>query len=138
MAFAPEELNDEAIEFLTKPRVIAAFVTTKDASRPHAANVGYTYEHATRKVRIVTQPGSQKTLNVERGSRGILNQIDGMHWLQLEGPARVLDDPAAIADAYERFAARYGRVHDGATLVVIEIDVDQCRSPQNGWGRRQS
>jgi hypothetical protein len=81
-------------------------------------------------------PGSQKTRNVERGSRALVNQIDGMIWLQLEGDARVVDDPGEVADAYERFARRYGRVHEGESLVVIAVQVDLCRSPQDRWGRR--
>ncbi len=116
MSFPPEELHPDAIRFLTEPRVIASFATTRKDGRPHVASVGYTYDPVDAIVRVVTKPFSQKVRNVEAGSSAALNQIDGMLWIQLQGPARVLHDPASLADAYERFAARYGRVHEGEEL----------------------
>ncbi len=134
MSFPPEELHPDAIRFLTEPRVIASFATTRKDGRPHVASVGYTYDPVDAIVRVVTKPFSQKVRNVEAGSSAALNQIDGMLWIQLQGPARVLHDPASLADAYERFAARYGRVHEGEELCVVELRVERCLGPSNGWG----
>lgn len=134
MSFPPNKLHPDAIRFLTEPRVIASFATTRRDGRPHVASVGYTYDPATALVRIVTKPYSQKVRNVEAGSAGLLNQIDGMLWIQLRGRARVLHDADSLHDAYERFAARYGRVHEGEDLCVVELRVEDCLGPANGWG----
>lgn len=135
MSFPPNELSAEAIEFLTGSRSIAALATTRADGRPHVASVGFTYDHDASSVRVVTMPGSQKVRNVEAGSAAVLNHIEGMRWLQLAGPARVLTGVTEVAEAYERFAARYGRVHEGDTLVVVEMTVQRCLGPHNGWGR---
>lgn len=135
MAFHPDELSDDAVTFLTVPRVIASLATTRADGRPHIAAVGYTFDRARNLVQIVTKPGSQKVRNVLAGSAAVLNQIDGMLWLQLVGPATVSDDPAVLHDAYERFAARYGRVHEGEELTVVQLAVQRCIGPINGWGR---
>lgn len=135
MAFHPDELSDDAVNFLTVPRVIASLATTRRDGRPHIAAVGYTFDLDRHLVQIVTKPGSQKVRNVQTGSAAVLNQIDGMLWLQLHGTAAVSDDPAVLHDAYERFAQRYGRVHEGEELVVLQIAVQRCIGPLNGWGR---
>jgi hypothetical protein len=135
MPFTPELLSEEALTFLAAPRVIGSLATTRTDGRPHIAAVGFTYAPERSLVSVVTKPGSQKVRNVEAGSTAVVNQINGMLWLQLAGPARVVHDAAALADAYERFAARYGRVHEGEELCVLEIAVDRCLGPENGWGR---
>ncbi len=134
MSFPPNELHPEAIRFLTEPRTIASLATTRRDGRPHVASVGYTFDPIDAIVRVVTKPFSQKVRNVEAGSAAVLNQIEGMLWIQLHGPARVLHDPDSLHDAYERFATRYGRVHEGEELCVVEIRVQHCLGPVNGWG----
>ncbi len=96
--------------------------------------VGFTFDAAAGRARVITFEGSQKVRNVEAGSAGLLNQIDGMLWIQLRGRARVLHDADSLHDAYERFAARYGRVHEGEDLCVVELRVEDCLGPANGWG----
>ncbi len=135
MAFPPEELSSEAIEFLNAPRCIGTLGTVDAKGRPHAASVGYTYDHEARLVRIVTMPGSQKVRNIERTGYANLNQITGMMWLQVQGPTAVKSDPESLAAAYEAFAARYGRHHEGDVLIAVELRVERCLGPHNGWGR---
>ena len=52
-------------------------------------------------------------------------QVDGRHWLSFEGQARVLTDRASVADAEQRYAARYRVPRENPERVVIEIAVDR-------------
>jgi hypothetical protein len=45
--------------------------------------------------------------------------------MTLEGPSRVLTDPEAVADAVERYAARYRQPRENPTRVVVEIAVSR-------------
>ena len=47
----------------------------------------------------------------------------GPRWLSLEGSARVARDPAAVADAVARYAARYREPRPNPARVAIEIEV---------------
>ena len=53
----------------------------------------------------------------------MLCQVDGRHWLSLQGTARILDDPASVADAVRRYAVRYREPRPNPERVVIAIDV---------------
>ena len=50
-------------------------------------------------------------------------QVDGRRWSTLEGRAFIRDDPAAVADAERRYAARYRTPRENPRRVVIEIAV---------------
>ncbi|MGE0729579.1 MAG: pyridoxamine 5'-phosphate oxidase family protein [Acidimicrobiia bacterium] len=138
MAFPPDELDEEAIRLLTDGRPLAMLATTRADGRPHLAAVGYTYDPERHLVHIVTQPGSQKVRNILAGSRAVIARSEAMVWLQVAGPASVHADPDLVHAAYERFAARYGRVHSGERFVVVEVAVTHCLSAQNTWGRRRA
>ena len=58
-------------------------------------------------------------------SDSTLLQVDGWRWLTLEGTGRVLDDPARVADAVQRYTERYRPPRDNPRRVVLEIVVDQ-------------
>jgi hypothetical protein len=52
-------------------------------------------------------------------------QVEGRHWLSFEGTARVLNDAEAVADAVDRYAARYRVPRVNPERVVVEIAVDR-------------
>jgi F420H(2)-dependent biliverdin reductase len=58
-------------------------------------------------------------------SRVAVCQVEGRRWLTLEGAATVRDDEASVADAVDRYAARYRRPRENPARVVIEISVDR-------------
>jgi hypothetical protein len=74
---------------------------------------------------VITARGSQKARNVERTGRAAVGQVDGGRWCSLEGPARVVDEPDAVADAVERYRERYREPRDNPTRVAIEIQVER-------------
>jgi hypothetical protein len=85
--------------------------------------IGFTWDAAARLVRVITSERSQKVRNVERLGRAAVAQVDGPRWLSLEGSARVARDPAAVADAVARYAARYREPRPNPARVAIEIEV---------------
>ena len=58
-------------------------------------------------------------------SRVAVCQVDGRRWVTLEGTAVVRDDPAAVADAEQRYARRYKQPRENPARVVLEIAVDR-------------
>ena len=53
--------------------------------------VGFTWDTRARVARVITSGTSRKARNAAAGRRAVLCQVEGRHWLSLEGPARVLD-----------------------------------------------
>jgi hypothetical protein len=67
-----------------------------------------------------------KARHVREGqARVAVCQVDGRRWLTLEGAAVVRDEPAAVADAVERYARRYRQPRENPSRVVVEISVDR-------------
>lgn len=124
MAFSPADLSAEATAFLTV-RHLATLTTLRPDGSPHVVPVGFTWDEATGSARVITSGPSRKARNAASGCRAVLCQVDGRHWLSLEGPARVLTDEAAVRDAEQRYAARYRVPRANPQRVVIEIAVDR-------------
>ena len=122
MALAPRDLSPEALDFLTV-RHLATLTTLRPDGSPHVTPVGFTWDAETSTARVITSRGSRKTRNAAAGGPAVLCQVDGRWWLSLEGSTRVLDDPASVADAERRYAARYREPRPNPERVVIAITV---------------
>ncbi|CAN7250662.1 PPOX class F420-dependent oxidoreductase [Knoellia sp. LjRoot47] len=120
----PRELSEQALAFLTD-RHLATLTTLRRDGSPHVVPVGFTWDAATGTARVITSGTSQKARNASRSGRAVVCQVEGRHWLSLEGPARVLTDPDSVADAVERYAVRYRQPRVNPERVVIEITVDR-------------
>lgn len=108
----------------------STLTTFRPDGTPHVVPVSVTYEPAARLARVVARRGSRKVRNVlaagPGGARVALCQVDRRRWATLEGRAAVRTAPALIADAEERFEARYGRrPTPNPERVLIEIAVDR-------------
>lgn len=117
-------LSAAGLTFVTE-RHLATLGTLRADGSPHLVPVGFTFEPTPDGgvVRIITNAPSQKVLNVRRDGRASVSQLEGPQWLTLEGSARVLEDPASVQDAVERYAARYRQPQENPLRVVIAIDV---------------
>jgi PPOX class probable F420-dependent enzyme len=108
-------------------RHICTLTTLRPDGSPHVVPVGATYDPATGIARVITSGGSRKARNVaaagEQGARVALCQVDGGRWATLEGHAVLRAEPAAVADAEERYARRYRTPRPNPERVVIEITV---------------
>jgi PPOX class probable F420-dependent enzyme len=125
MARLPRDLAADTLLFLTE-RHLATLTTLRADGTPHVVPVGVTYDDATGTARVIASGTSAKVRHVRAGgARVAVCQVDGRRWLTLEGTATVRDDAASVADAVERYAARYRRPRENPARVVIEISVDR-------------
>lgn len=120
----PDELPASAIEFMTE-RGLATLSTIRPNGTPHVVPVGYTYDQNNSIVRVICSDGTQKVVNAEPGGRAVVCQVDGAHWISLEGSVRVVRDPEVVADACDRYTRRYQAPRENPRRVVIEIAVDR-------------
>jgi len=116
---------DAAVLAFLAERHLATLTTLRADGSPHVVAVGFTYAPDERLARVITFAGSVKARNAARGGRAAVCQVDGGRWLTLEGTVRVTADPAAVATAVERYAARYREPGDRDDRVAIEITVDR-------------
>lgn len=121
-------ITDAALEFLREYH-LAVLATLGRGDRIHSVPVGMTYEDGV--VRVIGSRGSQKFVNAARAGRASVCSVDGGRWLSFEGPARVSEDPDAVAHAVELYAARYRTPRPNPERVVLEITVERVLgSPQ--------
>jgi PPOX class probable F420-dependent enzyme len=118
----PRDLTAAALEFLSV-RHLATLTTLRSDGSPHVVPVGFTWDPEASLARVITSRGSRKARNALTGGPAVLCQVDGRHWLSLQGAARVLDDPLSVADAEQRYAARYRQPRPNPERVVLAIEV---------------
>ena len=124
MAYDPADLPDEVLAFLAE-RHLAMLTTLGADGRPHMTAVGFTYDAAEGRVRIITHGRSQKALNARRGGRAAVGQVDGGRWLSLEGPVTVSDDPDRVARAVADYTRRYRPPRENPQRVALEISIER-------------
>ncbi|RJK98279.1 TIGR03618 family F420-dependent PPOX class oxidoreductase [Vallicoccus soli] len=124
MALDPAALPGPALAFLAE-RHLATLTTLRPDGTPHVVPVGFTWDERARVARVITGGGTRKARNAAAGGRAVLCQVDGWRWLSLEGPVRVLDDPASVQDAVQRYAERYRPPRENPERVVLEVAVDR-------------
>ena len=126
MSMNPLNLSQEVLSFLDE-RHLASLTLLRPDGSPHVTAVGFTWDHDSQLVRVITWAGSMKSKILEQqpNSRAVVCQIDGGRWLSLEGTAVVTSDEARCKEGTERYANRYRIPQDREDRTVIEISVDQ-------------
>ena len=122
VATLPRDLSPEALEFMTV-RHLATLTTLRPDGSPHVVPVGFTWDAERSLARVITSRTSRKARNAAAGCLAVLCQVEGRHWLSLQGRARVLDDAESVAEAVQRYAARYREPRPNPDRVVIAIEV---------------
>ncbi|MDT0379683.1 TIGR03618 family F420-dependent PPOX class oxidoreductase [Streptomyces sp. DSM 42041] len=125
--------DDPAFLAFWRERHYSTLTTFRPDGTPHVVPVSVTYDPGTRTARVVARGTSRKVRNVRaagpEGSRVALCQVDRRRWATLEGRAVVRTEPSLIADAEERYEARYGRrPKPNPERVLIEVTVDRTMS----------
>lgn len=124
MAHLPTDLSPAALEFL-QTRHLATLTTLRPDGSPHVVPVGFTWDPVDSVARVITSATSRKARHVAAGTPAVLCQVDGRHWLSLEGPARVRDDAPSVRAAERRYAVRYREPRENPQRVVLEITVER-------------
>jgi len=126
MRFDLDDLDDDVIGFLTE-RHLATLTTHAADGGLQVTPVGVTYEPDHKLARVITWATSIKARNVQRrpNQQVAVCQVDGGRWLTLYGRAAVSDDEHRVAEAVERYAARYRQPKERTDRVVIEVQVDR-------------
>lgn len=105
-------------------RHLCTLTTVRPDGTPHVVPVGATLDLETGVARVITDGGSRKARLIAGGAtRVALCQVDGRRWSTLEGEAVVRDEPEQVADAEQRYTARYKPPRRNPTRVVLEIRV---------------
>lgn len=123
----PTDITPEMVQFLTE-RHLATLTTMRSDGSPHVVAVGFSYDDALSRVRVITFSTAQKALNALRGGRAAVSQVDGGRWLTLEGTVRLAtmdNDPEEVRRAVAGYAQRYQDPKERDNRVAVIIDVDR-------------
>ena len=123
MARTVADLTAAELAFLAE-RHLATLSTNGPSGTLHVVAIAFTFDPAVSLARIITTDESQKVRNVERTGRAAVCQVDGRHWLSLEGRAVVRRDAHSVSEAEHRYAARYRVPRPNPRRVVIELAVE--------------
>ncbi|GAA4938089.1 PPOX class F420-dependent oxidoreductase [Actinoplanes utahensis] len=105
-------------------RHLCTLTTLRADGSPHVVAVGATLDPVAGIARVISSGGSAKVRHVLRGQQRVaICQVEGPRWSTVEGLAVIRDDPASVADAEQRYAARYRQPRPNPARVVIEIKV---------------
>jgi PPOX class probable F420-dependent enzyme len=109
-----------------RERHLATLTTVRPDGTPHVVPVGVTLDLDEGVARVITSRASYKARLVAQSPRPAavaVCQVDGRRWSTLEGRAVVRTEPDQVADAEQRYAARYKPPRPNPTRVVLEIHV---------------
>jgi F420H(2)-dependent biliverdin reductase len=115
--------NPELLSFWTE-RHLCTLTTLRADGSPHVVAVGATLDPAAGLARVISSSSSAHVRHVRAGqTRVAICQVDGARWSTVEGLAVVRDDPASVASAVERYAARYRTPRPNPARVAIEVTI---------------
>ena len=124
VALDPADLSSHAALFMAE-RHLATLTTLRSDGSPHVVPVGFTWDSEALVARVIAGRSSAKVVQARAGRRAALSQVEGRRWITLEGSTRVLEDPASVRDAEERYAVRYRQPRPNPERVVVVLDVDR-------------
>jgi len=115
------------LDFWTE-RHLCTLSSVRPDGRPHLVPVGVALDHDERCAWVITSGSSHKARRLSAAPDGLpvaACQVEGRHWSTLEGHARVLTAPDAVARAVECYASRYRTPRPNPARVAIRIEVDR-------------
>ena len=120
----PVSLDSTALREFWTERHLCTLTTLRADGSPHVVAVGATLDAEAGVARIITSGGSAKVRHIRAGqTRVAICQVEGRRWSTVEGTAVVRDDRPSVADAEQRYAARYRVPRPNPQRVVIEVTI---------------
>ena len=120
----PIDLASPALREFWTERHLCTLTTLRADGSPHVVAVGATLDPDAGVARVITSGGSAKVRHVRAGqTRVAICQVDGRRWSTVEGTAVIRADRPSVADAEQRYAARYRVPRPNPERVVIEVTV---------------
>ena len=117
------------LDFWTE-RHLCTLTTLRPDGCPHVVPVGVALDPERACAWVISSGTSRKVRNLlaagdlgEGTGQVAACSVDGARWSTLEGTATVLHDPASVARACERYAARYREPRVNPARVAIRIEV---------------
>lgn len=108
-----------------RERHLCTVTTLRPDGTPHVVPMGIVLDPEHGLAWGITSGTSRKARNVRdagpEGAPVAVCQVDGRRWATLEGRAVVLDDPASVREAEERYAARYKVPRENPARVALRI-----------------
>ncbi|MCM0620205.1 pyridoxamine 5'-phosphate oxidase family protein [Nocardioides bruguierae] len=123
----------EALAAFWTERHLCTLTTRRPDGRPAVVPVGVALDPERGCAWVIAGGGSRKvrTLRAAAASGDPLDsfvaacQVDGARWSTLEAQAEVVDDPAEVTRAVERYAARYRQPRENPERVALRLT--DCR-----------
>jgi PPOX class probable F420-dependent enzyme len=117
-------LDSAALQEFWTERHLCTLTTLRADGSPHVVAVGATLDADAGVARVITSRGSAKVRHVLAGQyRVAICQVEGRRWSTVEGTAVIRADRPSVADAEQRYAARYRVPRPNPERVVIEVTV---------------
>ena len=121
-----DSFPETLLDFWTE-RHLCTFTTLRPDGRVHVVPVGVALDPDRECAWVITRGHSRKVRNLlaagSAGGQVAACQVDGGRWSTLEGTGVVVPDPASVARACERYAARYRTPSVNPERVAIRITV---------------
>lgn len=122
MAYALDNLPDSIEDFLST-RAFGALNSIDETNNIHTAVVGFHFNMADTKIRIISQKNSKKVKNIKQNDHVSLSQIRENKWLSFIGTATIKYDEESIKHATDAYTLRYEKPSENPDRVAIEISV---------------
>ena len=106
-------------------RHLCTLSTVRRDGTPHVVPVGVTLDLEWQCAWVITNRTSVKARRLAVPGPVAACQVDGGRWSTLEGVGVVTAEPADVARAVERYAARYRQPRVNTERVAIRIEVDR-------------
>ncbi len=119
-----DDFPQALLEFWTE-RHLCTLTTLRADGRPHVVPVGVALDLEERCAWVIAAGTSVKIGQLRADGRLAASQVDGRRWSTLEGTGTVLTDPASVARACDRYAARYRVPRENPERVAVRIEVDR-------------
>lgn len=116
-------LDDPRLTGWFAQRRHATLTTLRADGSPHSVPVAPVVDLARGVALVLSSSGSVKVRNARRDPRVSLCELDGRHWVSVEGWARVERDPAVVAEAEHRYAERFRTPRVNPERVVLVVDI---------------